>query len=332
LKKKIKYLNFIGLLLLAVILWKIDFNEVMQYLKNVNYWYLLLAYPFLMLNISLKSVRWNFLMRSQGVQLPLSKTLYVYLWGYYFGTVTPGRIGEISKAIYFQDKFENLGRAFVSVVVDRLYDIGIRVALLFILYPLYSNLFEFRFIGFLIMLVMVGAGGIVLIRMKSIRNIVSKMSEFVIPKKFYSVIKSNISGFINDMVNMITSVKVVSVTSMITFVSYLFYFIMAYSIQKSFNIEMDFTYNIFCVVLTSLAAVVPISISGLGVREAVMIYLFSNIGLGKEAAVLFSLSFFALNPILAIHGWIVNTFMMFGGAADKENKLGKNSDIPEKTE
>jgi uncharacterized protein (TIRG00374 family) len=106
LKKKIKYLNFIGLLLLAVILWKIDFNEVMKYLKNVNYWYLLLAYPFLMLNISLKSVRWNFLMRSQGVQLPLSKTLYVYLWGYYFGTVTPGRIGEISKAIYFQDNLK----------------------------------------------------------------------------------------------------------------------------------------------------------------------------------------------------------------------------------
>jgi len=332
LKKKIKYLNFIGLLLLAVILWKIDFNEVMKYLKNVNGWYLLLAYPFLMLNISLKSVRWNYLMRSQGVHIPFSKTFYVYLWGYYFGTVTPGRIGEISKAIYFQDKFENLGRGFVSVVVDRLYDIGIRVVLLFILYPLYSNLFEFRFIGFLIMLVVTGAGGLILIRMKSIRNIVSRLSEFVIPKKFYPVIKSNISGFINDMVTMITSVKVVSATAVITLVSYLFYFIMAYSIQKSFNIEMNFTYNIFCVVLTSLAAVVPISISGLGVREAVMIYLFSNIGLGSEAAVLFSLSFFALNPILAIHGWIVNTLMMFGSTADKENKVEKMSDVPDKPE
>ncbi len=331
-KKKIKYLNFIGLLLLAVILWKIDFNEVIQHLKNVNYWYLLLAYPFLMLNISLKSIRWNFLMRSQGVHLPIPKTFYVYLWGYYFGTVTPGRVGEISKAIYFQDKFENLGRGFVSVVVDRLYDIGIRVALLFILYPLYSNLFEFRFIGFMIMLVMAGAGGIILIRMKSIRNIVSRLSEFVIPKKFYPVIKSNISGFINDMVTMITSIKVVSVSAMITFVSYLFYFIMAYSIQKSFNIEMNFTYNILCVVLTSLAAVVPISISGLGVREAVMIYLFSNIGLGKEAAVLFSLSFFALNPILAIHGWVVNTFMMFTKPGNREDISEEISDIPEKQE
>lgn len=266
------------------------------------------------------------------MKIPLSKSFYVYLWGYYFGTVTPGRIGEISKAIYFQDKFENLGRAFVPVVVDRLYDIGIRIALLFILYPLYSNLFEFRFIGFLILLVSAGAGAVVLIRIKSIRNLVSRLSEFVIPKKFYPVIKSNISGFINDMVNMITSVKVVSITAMITLVSYLFYFIMAYSIQKSFNIEMDFTYNIFCVVLTSLAAVVPISISGLGVREAVMIYLFSNVGLGKEAAVLFSLSFFALNPILAVHGWIVNTFMMFSNTGNVKDSTEKVSGSPEKGE
>ena len=185
-KEKIKYLNFIGFLLLAVILWKIDFRQVGHYLKNVNGWYLLLAYPFLILNVSLKSVRWNYLMRSQGVKLPLSRTLYVYFWGYYFGTVTPGRVGEISKAIYFQDKFENLGRAFVSVVVDRLYDVGIRVALLFILYPLYSNLFEFKFIGFFILLVTIGAGVIILVRMKSIRNIVAKFSRFVIPKNIIS--------------------------------------------------------------------------------------------------------------------------------------------------
>ena len=326
-KEKIKYLNFIGFLLLAVILWKIDFKQVGHYLKNVNFWYLLLAYPFLILNVSLKSVRWNYLMRSQGVKLPLSRTLYVYFWGYYFGTVTPGRVGEISKAIYFQDKFENLGRAFVSVVVDRLYDVGIRVALLFILYPLYSSLFEFRFIGFFILLVSIGAGVIILVRMKSIRNIVTKFSRFVIPKKYYQSIMNNISGFVNDTVRMITSIKVVGVSTLITLVCYLFYFILTYSIQKSFNIDMDFTYNIFCVVITSLAAVIPISISGLGVREAVMIYMFSNIGLGKEAAVLFSLSFFALNPILAIHGWIVNTFMMFGNrSAEKAGEIKSGDD------
>ena len=325
-KEKIKYLNIIGFILLAVILWKIDLGQAGYYLKNVNGWYLLLAYPFLMLNIYLKSIRWNLLMRSQGVRLPVFKTFYVYLWGYYFGTVTPGRIGEISKAIYFQDRFDNLGRAFVPVVVDRIYDLGIRFVLLFILYPLYSSLFEFRFIGFFILIAIIGVGVVILIRMKSIRNIVTKFSRFVIPKKFYAVIMSNISGFVNDMVNMITSIKVVSVSAMITLVSYLFYFILAYSIQKSFNIDMDFTYNIFCVVITSLAAIVPISISGLGVREAVMIYLFANVGLGKEAAVLFSLSFFALNPLLAIHGWIVNTFMMVKGGVDKSKKSG---DLPD---
>lgn len=310
-----------------VILWKIDLGQVGMYLKNVNYWYLLFAYPFLMLNVYLKSIRWNYLMRSQGVQLPIRQTFYVYLWGFYFGTVTPGRVGEVSKALYFQDKFENLGRSFVSVVVDRVYDVGIRFVLLFILYPLYSNLFEFQFIGFFILLVMIGAGVIILIKMRSIRNIVTRFSKFVLPKKFYPGIMNNVSGFVNDTVNMVTNFKVVTLSMLITATSFLFYCIVAYSIQKSFSIDMNFTYNIFCIVITSLAAIVPISISGLGVREAVMIYLFSNVGLGKEAAVLFSLSFFALGPILAIHGWIVNTFMMVGNSMDKGETLsGSDTD------
>jgi hypothetical protein len=91
---------------------------------------------------------------------------------------------------------------------------------------------------------------------------------------------------------------------------------------------MPFSYTIFCLVLSSFSVVVPISVSGLGVREAIMIFLFKSVGLGSEAAVLFSLSIFALSPVLGFHGWFVNIMMITYGYFKKKNvnvKLPENN-------
>jgi uncharacterized protein (TIRG00374 family) len=318
----IKYLHLIGLILLVLILLKIDLEQVLLYLKNARYQYLLFGYPFLLLLVYLKSIRWNLLMRDQGVRLSLFRTFYVYLWGFYFGAVTPGRIGEASKAIYVHDRFDTLGRSFVSVFVDRAYDVAIRFALIFILYPLYSDLFEFKFIGFFILVLLVVIGIVILVKLKSIRNIIARFSKFILPSKYYPSVKNNISGFVSDTVRMITQKKLIMVSALLTVLSFLCYCIIAYAILMSFNIQMDFIYNIFCIVVSGLVVIVPISISGLGVREAVMIYLFGNIGLDKEAAVLFSLSIFAITAVLGIHGWILNIAMMIGGWKGKGEEKG----------
>ena len=322
--KKINYLNGIGIILLAIILWKIDFKQVFKYLKDANYWYLLLAYPFILMNIFLKAVRWNFLMKTQGVRNSILESFYVYLWAFYFGAVTPGRIGEISKALYYQEKFDNFGSSLSPVVVDRLYDVGIRIAMIFILYPFYSHLFHLKYVDFIILLSCIIAGIVVLARYKSIQNIIITFSKFLVPKKYYATIENNISGFVNDIIKMVTTVKYVAICIVITIPSFLCYCIVGYFILKSFGVNMTFTYNIFCLAVSSFSVAVPISVSGLGVREAVMIFLFNSIGLGKESAVLFSLSIFALSPILGFHGWIVNLIMLIRNHIKKRMKVKVN--------
>lgn len=190
-------------------------------------------------------------MRSQNVKTPLFETFYVCLWAFYFGTVTPGRIGEISKANYFQDKFENLGRAFVSVVIDRLYDVGILVAVLFLLYPFFSHLFAFNYIGFFIIIALVLAGIIILIKFKSIHSIIARFSNLILPKKYYPVIQQNISAFIDDVAMMLTSIRYITLSTLLTIPNFMCYCLVAYLIQKSFNIEMPFSYTEFCLVLSS---------------------------------------------------------------------------------
>lgn len=295
-----------------------------MYLKNANYWYLLLAYPFILMNIFLKAIRWNFLMKTQGVRNSILESFYVYLWAFYFGAVTPGRIGEISKALYYQEKFDNFGSSLSSVVVDRAYDVVIRIAMIFILYPFYSNLFHFKYVDVIILLSCIIAGIVVLAKYKSIQNIIITFSKFLVPKKYYATIQNNISGFINDIIQMLTTVKYVAVSIAITIPSFLCYCTVGYLILKSFGVDMAFTYNVFCLAVSSFSVAVPISVSGLGVREAVMIFLFNSIGLGRESAVLFSLSIFALSPILGFHGWLVNLIMLISNQIKKKVKAKVN--------
>ena len=49
---------------------------------------------------------------------------------------------------------------------------------------------------------------------------------------------------------------------------------------------------VFFMAISSLISMVPISISGLGTRDAVLIYLFSLLGLKAELAVSYALIFF----------------------------------------
>ncbi len=65
----------------------------------------------------------------------------------------------------------------------------------------------------------------------------------------------------------------------------------------------------FILVITTLITLIPISISGLGTREVAMIYLFQQLSLPKEAAVLYSLSLFLISILLGIHGAIINVFV-----------------------
>ncbi len=305
-----KYLNIIGIVLLVIIIRKIDISETLGYLKNADFSYLIFGYPFLIFLIFTKSVRWNLLMRNQGVRYSNLETFAVYLWGFYFGAVTPSRIGEAAKVIYIQEKFKSFGEAFVSVFIDRLYDVAIRFILLFALYPFCTVFFEIKAFAVILVIVPAVAGIILLVKFKSVRNIFITASKYLIPKKFYDPIKSNFADFMDNIMLFVKNRKLLFITSTLSIVSFLCYSMISFMILKSYNINISYLHNLFFLVIAGLATILPISISGLGVREAFMIYLFSVIGESTEAAVLFSLSIYSISIILGLHGAVINIYMM----------------------
>ena len=92
--------------------------------KQLNTAYLLLALPLFTATITLKSIRWNFLLKIQEIRIPALVAFRYYAASIFWGIITPGRIGEAAKIVYLKKREISAGRSGLSVALDRLLDVS----------------------------------------------------------------------------------------------------------------------------------------------------------------------------------------------------------------
>jgi uncharacterized membrane protein YbhN (UPF0104 family) len=68
------------------------------------------------------------------------------------------------------------------------------------------------------------------------------------------------------------------------------------------GIPIDFIYFVLFLPLVTLVSLVPISIGGLGIREAVMVALFAAVGVSKADVLSVSLTVHIINTLLSLWG------------------------------
>ncbi len=81
-----------------------------------------------------------------------------------------------------------------------------------------------------------------------------------------------------------------------------------YLISVSIGSEVPFIYFLFFVPLITIISFLPISYSGLGVREAGFVLLFVEVDMSREQALGISIMFFGLLLLLGIMGGIIYFF------------------------
>ena len=83
--------------------------------------------------------------------------------------------------------------------------------------------------------------------------------------------------------------------------AYAVFYLQCYLIALALRLPLSYAYAAFCVSIASLLALLPISISGLGVRDATFLALLLPLGVTAELAISYSLL-------------ILLVFNVFGGA------------------
>jgi len=115
----------LGPIILVAIFFSLDFSETIESIAQAKIVPLVLACLILLPAIFLRSLRWRFLLISQDINLSCWESFSVYAFSIFVGTLTPGRLGEFIKAFYLRQKGNSFGASFFSVFFDRVLDIFI---------------------------------------------------------------------------------------------------------------------------------------------------------------------------------------------------------------
>jgi uncharacterized protein (TIRG00374 family) len=119
-------LRLIGPAILAYFLLTTDLSRIALNLTRVHWPPVLVSLALYPLLTVVKAWRWARLMRSLGMTPPpLMQTMRLYMVGLFFGGATPGQAGDFAKAWYLRERGESLGRALFSILLDRLFDVMI---------------------------------------------------------------------------------------------------------------------------------------------------------------------------------------------------------------
>ena len=296
----------IGLILFVIILSRLNLTEIVALLSNINPYYLAAALLLFIPLLVIKAMRWQLLMRAQNITYSLKDSTIMYAAALYIGALTPGRIGDFIKIFYLKEDGHPFGKAFATVLLDRLFDLISLVLLGYAGMLLFITLFEKA----IIILSCIFVGTVLLIIFFVYKKdfsvgILEYISSHFIPERYRDSANTGFSDLYNGIKTLNTNQLVLA--TFITFLGWIIYFITMYLLALSIDISIPFLYLATCVSISAVVTLIPISISGIGTRDATLIILFSYLGLSKESAIAFSMMIlitFAFNGAIGLIAWL----------------------------
>ncbi|MCC7072490.1 MAG: flippase-like domain-containing protein [Deltaproteobacteria bacterium] len=120
-------LLLVGFASAAWVLTRLDLAAMMDALARVSLTSIVAATAAMWLNMALKAVRWQRMLRHRGADVPASLTAPVFFEAMLWGSLTIGRAGELFRVTPLVDRGVPLRVALASVLLDRALDLGFLV-------------------------------------------------------------------------------------------------------------------------------------------------------------------------------------------------------------
>lgn len=265
---------FVTLFLLYLVYHRIDLKLVKNLLSTSNYYYLLIALLIFLLSNITGAIQWYLLLKSQkGKELSLSYIIKLYLLSSFFNNFLPTNVGGDVVKVYKLIKINyKKNIIFSSIIWDRFISIMILISFSFIAGFLFlkKKIIFIGFIAFLLIIFLIillikkyNAGRFLLKIVRIIKNEKIKyfLEEFLISFKIYLQRSKYILGFY-----------------LLSFVTQFLKIYISVFIAKSMNLNINMTEIFFIIPIIGIAAFLPISINGIGIKEHLgsFLYMYLN--------------------------------------------------------
>ncbi len=264
--------------------------------------------------VFVKTVRWQSILRSQSLRPPAWPAFLAYFGSFFVGLLTPGRLGELAKAYYVVQCCDaSLGQALPSVLVDRLFDL---YALLLLggvaVFTILPGNTAVASLGALVLLLTLPLGLLLHdVTFGWLRKVALRSGSLGRRLAGEGGLLSEIRSAL-----LCLSGRCLLKAAALTALAYAVFGVQCYLLARALSLPIDLMTATTTGALGSLVTLLPISVSGLGTREAAMIAYLGAVDVSAESALGFSflvfLAFHVAAGLLGAVAWWLQP-ISFGG-------------------
>ena len=275
-KKKIGLILKIAIsaLLLFILFSEVGINEPLSLLKNVDLGILLIIFILSIIVLFIGSLNIKILANKLNKQIGIWRMFNYYTTSHSIGNLLPGKFGDLSILYFFKKDGLKIGESGAMYFIDKAISLALLllaslIGMFIFIEPLGRGTIIFLFALFLILLIfLLGYRKIFIFAKRILGNYLQKFEGFQSTIELYlrHGKKEIFYNFVLTLVRLLLSALVI---------------LLAFkSIDP--DIQIRFIHVITIYALTAIISLLPISLSGLGIRESIAVLLYSYLGISPQ--------------------------------------------------
>lgn len=305
LKKLFSVLFRVGISIAIIIflLRQVDLKSILGLIKNVDIGFLFWAFVVFFSGYILCLFRWEMLLKAADIHLPLKRIIISFSGGIFFSLFLPSTIGgDFVRSVDLAAHTKKPHEVVATVLLDRLSGyIGLVIVTLFAL------LFGWELVNdrSVIVAVCVITGLLVVVLFVLFNNFAYTKINKILDTPRAGKIKESLRNLHQELYifrsHKTTAVKNIIISVLIQLTSPVTFYILALSL----GIKAHFLYFFVFLPIIGAITLLPISIGGLGLRDATTIFFFAKADVAKDMAFAMSLLNFFFIVICAGIGGLI---------------------------
>ncbi|HEY0257051.1 MAG TPA: lysylphosphatidylglycerol synthase transmembrane domain-containing protein [Candidatus Methylacidiphilales bacterium] len=297
--------TLVSVLLIGWLLRKMDLPDLWPILYTVDVNWIVAGFFSFMPILLIVSWRWRMLLGVHGVHMRFWRILELTMIGQFFSAFLLGTTGGDVIKIYYVARAVPQRKAAVAftVIVDRviglvallLLGVALSASQLTLLLSkpepkLFTGLFYLFALGGVVVSIL-ACFGPSLLRHQGIRTFLKKLPFIHRGTSIFSAYEVTARALGINVIALVGSIP-----------SHLCSTVMGYCIFHALHLQGSLLAFCSILIMVNMLIALPVSISGLGLREYLFIIYFGLLGIDKEHAFAFSITYFALNVLWSLAG------------------------------
>jgi uncharacterized protein (TIRG00374 family) len=297
----------VGAGFIVILVARQDLGEIAGHFKRVHVLPIVLAGILDFGMVVLNSLRWRVLLTAKGIRTGQAKLLYYYMVGNFFSAALPTSVGgDFVRIVGIGGQTGRRADVFGSVVVDRLLGFAVLLPLGFMSMPFVGGRLEtwdkVARVWALPALIFVCA---YIVLLQPVARRLSVVLGPLLDRLERFKARDRLERAYRAVVSYNCCRRALLEGAAISVVSRLVWILGCYLVARAFSLDIGFMALVLIVPIVELARMIPVSISGLGVREATFVFMLGQFGVDEGLGLAFSLVVYAVFTALALVGGLI---------------------------